>query len=225
MEDGKPFFVVGSSSKWRREILDRHLGRRFRILHCSPDIDEKAVRHEDPEVLVTMIALEKLKSVQRKLATPTFALRSSLDPSNSAYFIYTSDQVALFNGAIREKPESVDQNMRFLRDYRNACVETIASTVLYSGFKKCVKHLTNTTRTCFADIPEDVIERVVARGESMQCCGGFVIEDEDLSKCVRSIDVGSVEQVQGMCMASVLGLLEQFTADSVSDPRVAGIHQ
>jgi septum formation protein len=90
--------ILGSSSKFRQRLL-RELGYLdFEIM--VPDIDEKAVTvavmrsHSPPDQLVLAIArakAEKLKSILGKEADA---------------ILITCDQVVVYQGQIREKPES-----------------------------------------------------------------------------------------------------------------------
>jgi predicted house-cleaning NTP pyrophosphatase (Maf/HAM1 superfamily) len=90
-----PVLVIGSSSKWRHMVLGRHLGERYRLTMCSPDIDEKAIRHPVAEELCLAIARAKMQEVLRKL-----------NDSGAEYdYVLTSDQVGRYRGEIREKPE------------------------------------------------------------------------------------------------------------------------
>jgi predicted house-cleaning NTP pyrophosphatase (Maf/HAM1 superfamily) len=43
--------ILGSSSKWRRETIEKWFPNQ-KITFISPNIDEKAIRHEDPIEMV-----------------------------------------------------------------------------------------------------------------------------------------------------------------------------
>lgn len=196
-----PVFVVGSSSFGRLSVLRDFLGSRFRLVSVPPDIDEKAIRDDSPERLTELISAAKLDAVLAK------APREVLD---SAQFVLTSDQVAVFEGEIREKPVDAAQNYAFLVDYRNRSIATVATTFLLhvpSGRRASAVHH---TRTHFGDIPDAVIERLIARGSSLQSAGGFVVEDEDLSKCVRAVE-GGIEGVRGVHPPQVEELMQRLS--------------
>jgi septum formation protein len=54
--------VLGSSSKWRRAVVEEGLGLAI-ARTVSPDIDEKAIRHPDPSELVRLLADAKADAV------------------------------------------------------------------------------------------------------------------------------------------------------------------
>jgi septum formation protein len=71
--------VLGSSSKWRRAVVEEGLGLAI-ARTVSPDIDEKAIRHPDPSELVRLLAHAKADAVLPQVpgpsrsCCPTFAL-------------------------------------------------------------------------------------------------------------------------------------------------------
>ena len=59
--------ILGSSSKWRRKLWERHFGTQESGAFLSPDIDEKALRHEDAETLTLLIANAKADALVKRL--------------------------------------------------------------------------------------------------------------------------------------------------------------
>src|SRR5690348_16127972 len=104
--------VLGSSSKWRREVLER-LGYQFSCM--SPDIDEKAIRHPDPKEMTLMIARAKGQALLSKVLTSFRKKHNSIakfvedKQISEPTLLITSDQVVSWNGQVREKPESAQQ--------------------------------------------------------------------------------------------------------------------
>ena len=101
--------VIGSSSKMRHEIL-REMGvSAFSVL--SPDIDERAIRHSDPSIMVQLIAAAKLaKCEQMLLQTPPNA-------ASAPVVVLCADQVIVCGGVVREKPRDAAECAAFLRSY------------------------------------------------------------------------------------------------------------
>ena len=63
-------FILGTSSAWRRDIFRRHLPDLFVSDEDSfavADIDEKAIRHDDPREMVKLIAAAKADEIVKKL--------------------------------------------------------------------------------------------------------------------------------------------------------------
>ena len=216
-----PVFVIGSSSKWRLGILRPLLTDPLaspcgvpvpaaNILQISPDIDEKSIRRDAPDELVLAICMGKLDAVCRQLGDRwnTDKLQKTLLERN--VFVFCSDQVAVFgpHNEIREKPTDAAENRRFIESYRHSSIRTVAGYVVQNLSSGTVVADVGTTETFFGDIPDDVIDRLIERGESMICCGGFVVDDVDLGKCVLRID-GNVEQVSGIHREIVADLVRR----------------
>jgi septum formation protein len=180
---------IGSSSVHRQAIIRAEFGSTLALSTCSPDIDEKAIRDPNPAVLTMAIARAKMAAVVAKL---------SEGPEPMPAFIVTSDQVALHGGVIREKPDTEDENRAFLRSYRNGSVVTIASFLVKNTATGAVAEGTHEAETFFGDITDAMIERIVARGMTMWCAGGFAIEDPDLKSVLVSVRNGTVSSVQGV---------------------------
>jgi septum formation protein len=62
--------VLGSSSKWRRAVVEDSLGLAVARI-VSPDIDEKAIRHDDPAELVRLLANAKADAVLPQVPCPS----------------------------------------------------------------------------------------------------------------------------------------------------------
>lgn len=191
--NNKHLFVIGTSSQIRLDILKRILSSKYDLYSLSPNIDEKKIRDEDPEKLVIKISKAKLDIVYLKIQ------ELKLD----CEYIYCSDQVVFFEGRIREKPNSIAQNKEFLQSYRNKYVETIAGTHIMHIPTKQISFYIDKTKINFGDISDEIIDNIILRDISKYCCGGIVIEDKDLYKCINSID-GTIESVQGVNVNSLI---------------------
>ena len=182
-----PVVILGSSSKWRKSVLEGSLPGLI-SKQMSADIDEKAIRHPDAEVLCVKIAQAKADELVPQIK----------ELSLGTVLLITGDQVVRFGSEIREKPETAEENYEFLTSYTpDTPLETCSSVVITS--LPSGKQVTgvDVCRITFNEIPKAVQEIVVAKGETLQCCGGFVIEDSDLSPFIKSID-GDIDSVQGM---------------------------
>jgi predicted house-cleaning NTP pyrophosphatase (Maf/HAM1 superfamily) len=207
MTAAKPVLCVGSSSKWRRAIIGDAFGDCFTITTVSPDIDEKAIRRNTAEELTLAISQGKMEAVLEKVVEDTKAGAAMPD------FIITSDQVARHSGGIREKPADEAENRKFLRDYRNGSVVTVATFVVRNTRTGKEVNGVNECETYFGDITDEMIERVISRGDSAVCCGGFVVEDPDLSTVVVRVRGGNITSVQGVHVPLLRRLLVEAGAD------------
>ncbi|KEG12989.1 MAF-like septum formation protein [Trypanosoma grayi] len=194
--------VIGTSSAFRAKNLRRHFGDVFQeFLLLPPDIDEKAYRASDPYTLTELIARAKVQAVLEKL--------KDTQPPVTHGVVVAFDQVAVKDGEIREKPVSVQENKAFLSSYSGSSVRTVAAYVvcaLDTG-KILVEH--QDTETFFSPFGEDVVDAIIARGASMNAAGGFVVEDEDLSRYVVRV-VGTFDGVCGMDPDVMARLLKQI---------------
>ena len=107
--------TLGSSSSSRQAILNC-AGWEYDIM--IPDIDEKAIRHDDPYTLPVLIAKAKAE-----------AIIGRLDKNMSPFVLLTSDQIVLFGNEIREKPVDENEAEKFLSSYSNQNVSTISAVV------------------------------------------------------------------------------------------------
>ena len=92
--------ILGSSSTSRKTVLTS-MGFAFTVI--SPDIDEKAIRREDPRELIEAIAQAKMDAVLRLIQEDAIVI--------------TSDQVMVVDGKVREKPQSKEEAYEFISTF------------------------------------------------------------------------------------------------------------
>jgi len=199
MEAFPKLIILGSSSKFRRKVVSENLGPTFNVETLSPDIDEKAIRRDTAEDLVEALSRAKADAV-----------RSKLSPAQLLYnaTIITGDQVVRFKGEIREKPISPEENAMFLQSYRNSTVEVVTGLCVDSVKTGRRMAGVEVERVTYGSIPDDVVAAVMARGDSAHCCGGLVVEDPDLSKCIVSME-GTLDAIMGLPVALLLRLMKE----------------
>jgi len=169
--------ILGSSSAGRKFVMNelaQECGFVFDVM--SPDIDEKAIRFDDPKDLVMAIANAKADALVSKIKEPAILI--------------CSDQVVVFEGKIREKPVDAIQARDFLKSYETAHPETLGALVVVntqtgqrvSGFQN--------TKVFFKQLPEDVINAHIESGASLSGAGGFVVHDPTLKDYTDHIEGG-----------------------------------
>ncbi len=189
--------ILGSSSPFRQAVLKK-LGLPFEIL--APEIDEKAIRFEDPATLVTAIAQAKMDAVLSKITEPAFVI--------------TSDQVTVSDGRIMEKPVSIEEAREHLIRHRSIPPGTATAV--------CVANSTTGERACgvdfakvyFSSIPDDLIDRLIADGRILISCGSFIVNDPIIDAYVDHIE-GTIESIEGLPLDLVQSLLKEVGFDYV----------
>lgn len=167
--------ILGSTSKWRADIL-RGAGIPFEV--SSPDIDEKAIRSDDPRVLTYLIAAKKADVVAKRY-------------KGQQVLIVCADQVAVFDGKIREKPADAREARAWLAGYRNKSVEVYTTVVVLGAKRGITDSATDRAAVSFGAYPDALIDRLIAKGDVLNSCGGFVHEDPQMApfaSCYRPKD-------------------------------------
>lgn len=208
--------MLGSSSKWRASLIAGALPAGF-ALHAerlSPDIDEKAIRRDDAKEMVVAIAQAKTDRL--------LELLRERPPTPMPDFVLCADQVIVFDGTAREKPESAEQCKAHLQSYglqdkpaectSGLVVTHLASGVRCAGVDVAVQH--------FKPVPDDVADALIAKGDVMYCAGSFVAEDELLQPFLGE-RIGEIESVQGMPIALTCKLLHQAQAEAQAQAQPA----
>ncbi len=174
--------ILGSASKWRRQIL-HNAGYDFSTM--SPDIDEKQIRHADPNQLALLIAHAKADALLPKITEPAILI--------------TSDQVVFCHDQIFEKPSSEIEVRKFLNSYQQHDAATITAIVVTDTATGQREQGVDRVNVVFNPIPEGVINHMIAEGEVFSCAGGFQIEDENgkLNPYIKKTD-GAIDSVKGL---------------------------
>ena len=198
-----PRFVLGSKSASRRAILEAAaVGVPFDVV--VPDIDEKAIgdrAHDDPLDLVSKIALAKADALTSSVNTD----------SHPGAVLLTGDQVVTYEGAIREKPASVEEARAFIESYGRAPCGTVGAVCLHdvdSGRRVLGVDVAQIT---YASMHSEVVDELVADEQTMWCAGGLMVEHPASAAYLKSID-GGVDSVMGLSSRLVASLLAELRA-------------
>lgn len=191
--------ILGSASPWRRKELEA-TGLKFTVM--SADIDEKAIRHADPAILTWHIAVAKAAALLDRIAEPSI--------------LVTCDQVAVFEGRIREKPDGKEQARRWLADYAGGTpVSTVTTVVVTDTATRRSVHATDEARAWFSRMPFRAVETALARGDVCGSCGAFTIDDPDLAPFVERVEGDGDEievrsSISGLPRTKTLALIDRI---------------
>lgn len=188
-----PTLILGSQSRWRAKVL---ADAGFVFTQVSPDIDEKAIRDPRPDVLPLLIARAK-----------SAALRSRLPPFG---ILVTSDQVAVCDGEIREKPRDVDEARRLLRSYAGHCAGVVNALVVVDlATGRSAEGIQRSTVWYRPTLARD-IEALAASEEIRSCAGAFRTEDPMMRRHQYEAD-GQPDAFCGMPLDLLLRLLAEVS--------------
>ena len=153
MSQSQPALILGSTSRYRRELLAR-LRVPFEVV--SPDVDETPLTGEAPQALATRLALAKAKAV------------AALHPQA---VVIGSDQVADLNGEPLGKPGTHERAVLQLQRMRGQTVvfQTAVSVV-------CLERQFEQTELAqiqvrFRDLSDADIEAYLRAEEPYDCAG------------------------------------------------------
>lgn len=184
----KPRIILASSSRWRRELLDR-LGLAYEAV--SPDIDEAALPGEFAYSLVRRLALAKAQAV--------------FDRHPDAVVI-GSDQVADLDGRIIGKPGSRENAIRQLQSQsgRSVLFHT-GVAVLGPGLREPLQELV-TVKTVFRKLQDAEIQRYVDAEDVTGTAGSIKSEGRGIT-LVKSIQSDDPTALIGLPLIALCRML------------------
>jgi len=183
--------ILGSGSKWRARIFAQ-LGLEFEVM--APDIDEKAIRRDDPQELVLAIAAAKSRALRPKIGGPAL--------------IVTSDQVVVADGRILEKPRDEAEAREFIRRSGDHSAETVTSINVFNTETGRSVQGVDVVRIFMGKVPEGIIDALIKKGDVFTCAGGLDIEDPLIQPYIVKIE-GDLDSVIGLPLKLTRQLLEQ----------------
>lgn len=158
-----PTLVLGSSSPFRKELLDR-LGLPF--VTASPAIDETPRTGEPPQELVQRLALAKAVAV-------------AADHPDA--LVIGSDQVACIDDQILGKPGDRESAIRQLEQASGRCVTFFTGLCLLNSATTRSQVVCEPFRVYFRTLERDRIEHYLDREQPYQCAGSFKSEGLGIS--------------------------------------------
>ncbi|XP_028757750.1 7-methyl-GTP pyrophosphatase-like isoform X4 [Neltuma alba] len=117
-------------------------------------------------------------------------------------------KVVVYEGVIREKPSNKEEARQFLKDYSGKHAATVGSvlvTNLKTGFRKGGW---DRVEIYFNEIPDEIIEKLVDEGVTLNVAGGLIIEHPLILPLVKEV-VGTTDSVMGLPKALTENLLKQ----------------
>lgn len=187
----KYHLVLASASPRRKELIG-HLGIPFSII---PSNENEESPEKDPVKFSQAIALLKAESVQRKLKQ-----------QDSIPIIVSADTIVVLREKIFGKPVDRAEAKRMLQEMSGQTHDVFTSVVLLCENK--MKVFSIKTSVTFEQIPEDILEKYLVSGDSLDKAGAYGIQGEALNFISR-ID-GSYSNVVGFPLSHFLQELAEF---------------
>ncbi|MFS7954836.1 putative nucleoside triphosphate pyrophosphatase Maf-like protein [Helianthus anomalus] len=166
LKDAK--IILGSSSMARRKIL-QEMGFHFTVM--AADIDEMSIRREKPEDLVLALAEAKADAIVSRLG-----IRGHKEENAHPTLLLTADTVVVYEGTIREKPSSKEEARHFVKGYSGGCAVVVGSVVVTNLSTGSRKQGWDKSEVYFHDIPDEVIDRLIDDGVTLNVAGGLMLE-------------------------------------------------
>ena len=192
--------ILGSTSTSRQKIVGK-LG--WKCFHAAPDIDEKAIRSENSYELPLLIAKAKANALIERFS------KGELQKPGDQFIILTADQITLYGGTVREKPENDEEAFAFLTSYSDDKVSTVSAIVITHWPSLKQESDIDVAEIFWKAIDEDCVKRIVSRREIFSSAGGFRVEDEDLNPRILRID-GDMTSIMGFPVSLTIRLLQEL---------------
>jgi len=185
--------ILGSQSPWRKKILEE-AGYKFEVM--IPNIDEKAIRDNDPKKLALKIARAKTKKLLPQIKEPAILI--------------TSDQVGVCNGEIREKPEHEEEAIRFYKSYAKYPVEKITAVVVTNTKTGKTAEGVDISKVWFDKFSDIQIKKLIKDKLIYTFAGGTNMEYPDFKMNLSKLE-GTIDSVQAMPIKLTQKLIKQVS--------------
>lgn len=182
--------VLASSSIYRRQLLER---LQLPFTCASPNIDERPLADETPQMLVQRLALAKARALSNQFLQ---------------HLIIGSDQVAVLDGKIIGKPNTEAKAIAQLQ------AASGRSLVFYTGLCLLDSASGNyqldaiSFTVNFRKLSDEQIKRYIAQEVPLDCAGSFKAEGLGIS-LFRSTDGEDATSLIGLPLIRLCDMLNQ----------------
>jgi len=184
--------ILASQSEFRKKGLEL-LGLKFEVRPAN--LDEKAIRHENPERMAVMLAEAKARAIGEK------------EPDS---LIIASDYFIVFEGKIYEKPADIDEARHMLMGFSGKVVDNVCSVAVYNSSTKNMLSAVDHCHMKFRALSEKEVDRYVHKYPVTRFAGSF---DTDGSILFSERIDGEPLFAFGMPLSKLIPLLRQQGVD------------
>lgn len=171
--------ILGSSSPFRKQLLQQ---LQLDFVTDSPDIDETPLENESIEEMVLRLSIEKAKEIAKR-------------HSNS--LIIGSDQSALLNGSVLQKPGNHENAVQQLKNASGQKVVFQTGLCLYNTNTQQYQSTLVPFTVTFRVLSDEMIENYLQKEQPYQCAGSFKSE---------GLGIALFESMQGTDPSALIGL-------------------
>lgn len=179
--------ILASQSEGRRQLLDS-LDLKYDIIPSH--IDEKAIRHDDPLMLVKKISEAKARAMKTSNA-----------------LIIAGDVVVVLGKEILEKPSNNKEAKQMLKKLSGRTFDVVAGFALYNTQTKKMISDADTTKVTFRKLSAEEIDDYIAHCPVTKYAGAF--EQAGLLRFAERIE-GSPSTITGLPMQKLIPTLKNL---------------
>lgn len=182
--------VLASSSPYRRELLQR---LQLPFTCCSPNIDERPLADETPEVLVQRLAVAKARALRAQFLQ---------------HLIIGSDQVAVLDGQILGKPGTAAAAIAQLTAASGRSVTFHTGLCLLDSASGTIQVDCVPFTVHFRSLSPAQISRYIEREQPLDCAGSFKSEGLGIS-LFRATEGEDATSLIGLPLIRLCNMLSQ----------------
>ncbi|WRX10465.1 Nucleoside triphosphate pyrophosphatase Maf-like protein - like 1 [Theobroma cacao] len=206
--------ILGSSSMARQRIL-AEMGYEFTIM--TADIDEKSIRKEKPEDLVTALAEAKADAIISMLQNTGI-----IEEDAHTTLLITADTVVVYKGMIREKPSSEEEAREYIKGYSGGHAAVVGSVLVTNLRTGASKGGWERAEVYFHDIPDEVINNLIDEGIPFKVAGGLMLEHPLTLPFVEAV-IGATDTVMGLSKSLTEKLIQEALFLQSSPPGIPNV--
>lgn len=170
------------------------MGLEFEVM--AADIDEKAIRLDDPPELVLAIAKAKAQALRPKISEPAILI--------------TSDTVVVCDGKILEKPVTEQEAREFLNNYAILPGKTVTAVVVTNLETGKQVSTVDIATVYFHPFSKNEVDDLIEEGRVYALAGALAIDGEKFESHVKKI-IGTRDSVIGLSKDSTARLIKEVS--------------
>jgi septum formation protein len=200
MSTTRPALILGSTSRYRRELLER---LRLPFTVHAPDVDETPLAGEAPAALAQRLALAKARAV------------SAAHPDA---VVIGSDQVADLDGSPIGKPGTHERAVAQLRSMRGRSIVFQTAVAVVRGSTRYVGTALAPVTVRFRDLSDAEIEHYLRTEQPYDCAGSAKCETLGIA-LLEAIDSDDPTALVGLPLIRTCALLRAAGIDPLAPAR------